>query len=64
VLQQEGELRVSVKSLLANGVKLGAGARWVQLGRTLISAGQPGHDLDFSLSTLAPHPHIPQGGGR
>jgi hypothetical protein len=47
-------VRVIGASFLASGVTLGAGARWIQLGRTLVSAGQAGHDLDFSLSTSPP----------
>jgi hypothetical protein len=54
VLQQQGELQVRVRAFLADGVRLASGASWLQLGSATISAGQAGHDRDFSLSTRPP----------
>lgn len=56
VLQQQGKLQVSVRAFLADGVRLASGASWLQLGSATISAGQAGHDRDFSLSTRPPPP--------
>ncbi|ELR23825.1 uncharacterized protein ACA1_335220 [Acanthamoeba castellanii str. Neff] len=50
VLQQQGKLQVSVRAFLADGVRLASGASWLQLGSATISAGQAGHDRDFSLN--------------
>ena len=54
VLQQQGELQVSVRAFMADGVRLASGASWLQLGSATISAGHVGHDRDFSLSTRLP----------
>jgi hypothetical protein len=62
VLQQQGELRVSVRAFLADGVRMASGASWLQLGSATISAGHVGHDLDFSLSTRPPLPPPLSGG--
>lgn len=56
MLQQQGELQVSVRAFLADGVRLASGASWLQRGSATISAGHLGHDRDFSLSTIRPAP--------
>jgi hypothetical protein len=50
-LVQIGELHVSVTEFQTDGVRLGTGSTWLQLGSTTITAGQPGAHDDFALGS-------------
>jgi hypothetical protein len=50
-LVQIGELHVSVTEFQTDGVRLGTGSTWLQLGATTITAGRPGAHDDFALGS-------------
>jgi hypothetical protein len=56
-LVQNGDLEISVNDFLGAGVRLAAGASWLQLGRTTINAGVAGSHAQLSLGAYHSRPH-------